>query len=534
MSREDNLILIEAERESLAIVAVQERLAGELITQIPYAVLCDDLSVINFPVGLSGSLTQLADSTSYLREGSSITISSSSNGSIVISADNVDIALGGNNGEIQFNDGGLQFAGDASFTFNDTTKTLSTTNLSASLTRLSNNDPYLQSAGLVSLSTGSGAITITRELTDDVSTSVWKSYGPSISASPTSPVLPSDAVIQGKYIYSNGIMKLIFNLSSRLTTGAGAGSGTYLISMPGGYEVDADTAPIGSTSNPWDGISLGSAGLTVDAVGGGGSWSIVPATSTRLMLHGKSPSDSAVSTWGSGKLPMGAGNDLRVSFVATIPAKISTSIAEDWNGPGISLAGGTFTVTAPFYEDWTGPDITLSGGTWTTEMSQYMTLGTVFVEGALTFNATTNINLYNTVFYHPGTYVLFDYSAVGASFSGGQAQLDSNVTVTCVDLPATILTTPTLTNDSINKKILLTLPSNPTNGKIFVEGDLTFTGATSMALSKKLYATPGTYELFEFGGTYAGVTEYLTCVSLAGFTCGTPYVEGNLVKVTLT
>lgn len=534
MSREDNLNLLEVEREEAAATSIQERLNGEIISQPPYAILSNDLIPIKFPVGLSGSLTRLTDSTSYLHAGNDINIFSSSNGSIIISANNPSVQIGGNDGEIQFNDGGTQLNGDINFTFNETTKTLSVPNLSASLTRLSNNEPYLQSTDLISLSTGSGAITITRALTDDISTSTWKSYVPSISSSPISPILPADTVIYGKYIYSSGIMKLIFSLSSRFSTGAEAGSGIYLINMPGGFEVDTSIAPIGSTSNPWDGISLGTAGLTLDVIGGGGAWSVVPASSTRLMLYGKSISDSVVSSWGSGKFPMGIGNDLRVSFVATIPAKISTTTSEDWNGPNISLDGGMFTVTGPIYEDWAGPDITLSNGTWTSEMSQYMTLGTVYVEGLLTFNASTSINLYNTVFYYPGTYVLFDYSAPGASFPGGQSQLDSNVIVTCVDLPSTILTSPTLTNDSVNKKILLTLSSNPTNGKVFVEGNLTFTGATNMILSKKLYATAGTYELFEFSGTYSGVTEYLTCVSLAGFTCGTPYVEGNLVKVTLT
>ena len=52
-----------------------------------------------FPNGLSGSLTQLTDGTSYLKAGNNITITSASNGSITIGT-----AAGGGSGNLVFNE----------------------------------------------------------------------------------------------------------------------------------------------------------------------------------------------------------------------------------------------------------------------------------------------------------------------------------------------------------------------------------------------------------------------------------------------
>ena len=52
-----------------------------------------------FPNGLSGSLTQLTDGTSYLKAGNNITITSASNGAITIGT-----SAGGGNGNLVFNE----------------------------------------------------------------------------------------------------------------------------------------------------------------------------------------------------------------------------------------------------------------------------------------------------------------------------------------------------------------------------------------------------------------------------------------------
>jgi hypothetical protein len=154
--------------------------------------------------------------------------------------------------------------------------------------------------------------------------------------------------------------------------------------------------------------------------------------------------------------------------------------------------------------------------------------GTQYVDGVLSFAGGTTIYLAEAVFSATGQYVLFDYSA--GSFPGGQAQLDANVIVNTDDL--VLSGAPVLTDDPANERILLDLNSRPTNGKQFVEGDLTFAGSTTMILGATMYATAGTYELFEVTGTITGVNN-LTCVSAAGLSAGTPFVDGNLVKVTL-
>ena len=154
--------------------------------------------------------------------------------------------------------------------------------------------------------------------------------------------------------------------------------------------------------------------------------------------------------------------------------------------------------------------------------------GTQYVAGTLSFGSGTTIYLADEVFGATGQYVLFDYSS--GSFPGGQAELDANVTV---NTDALVLSSaPVLIDDTANKRILLDLNSRPTNGKQYVEGDLTISGSTTMILSATLYATAGTYELFEVTGTITGVGN-LSVLSAAGLSAGTPFIDGNKIKVTL-
>jgi len=97
------------------------------------AVFGGDLFVsgtITSALGLSGSLTKLADGSSYLVQGSNVTISTGSNGSVTISSTGGG-APGGSDTYVQFNDGG-SFGGVADLAFNKTTKTLSLTGSIAS------------------------------------------------------------------------------------------------------------------------------------------------------------------------------------------------------------------------------------------------------------------------------------------------------------------------------------------------------------------------------------------------------------------
>jgi len=117
--------------------------------------------------GITGSLTRLADGTSYLRAGSNVTITTGSNGAITIASTGGGGGTpGGSDTQVQFNDGGSSFGGDAGLTYNKTTDTLNATivtsslGFSGSLTSLTDGTAYLR-AGTSSAMAQTGSISIT-------------------------------------------------------------------------------------------------------------------------------------------------------------------------------------------------------------------------------------------------------------------------------------------------------------------------------------------------------------------------------------
>ena len=112
---------------------------------------------------------------SRLLSGSGITITDGGPGGVLTltSTGGGGSPPGGNPGEVQFNDGGV-FGGDSNFTFNKTTDTLTVTNLSGSLTKLSDGTPYLVAGTNISISTGSnGSITISAPAPTVVQQTSW-------------------------------------------------------------------------------------------------------------------------------------------------------------------------------------------------------------------------------------------------------------------------------------------------------------------------------------------------------------------------
>ena len=70
------------------------------------------------------------------------------------------VAVGGSNGAVQFNDNGT-FGGDANFTFNKSTDTLTVTSISGSLTRLPSGISYLVAGSNITITSASnGQVTI--------------------------------------------------------------------------------------------------------------------------------------------------------------------------------------------------------------------------------------------------------------------------------------------------------------------------------------------------------------------------------------
>lgn len=156
--------------------------------------------------------------------------------------------------------------------------------------------------------------------------------------------------------------------------------------------------------------------------------------------------------------------------------------------------------------------------------------GTQYVDGVLTFGNPTTIYLSNAVFGQTGDYVLFDYS--GGSFSN-PSQL-SFVTINTSDL--VLSGNPTLTNDTVNKRIVLTLKSNPTNGCQYVDGVLTISNPITVYLDSTIYATDGVYTLFDWSGTgsFVGSASNITLnVPPGRFIASPPAVVGSTIQFTL-
>ena len=475
---------------------------------------------VDFDNGLQGSLTRLYNGNPFWIAGSNVTITSAANGPVTISSQQPEgLTISGNDGEVLFNVSGT-LDSDPLFTYNSGTETLSVPHLRGKISTVSDGvTPYLNYGGTLQASGAGGSITLSRSdyspSGESAGSTVWRSYTPPLHDDTASLTLSDNATVAGRYIYSNNTLRLLFTLSAQSAQGALAGTGTYRITLPPGFEINTSLVPLGTPSDSVDGLALGGGSVQSDAVGGGGAWTVLPVSATQLSLWGKNPASSDIIPWGSDGIALTAGNDLRVAFTAYIPAIRLGSFAQDYEGPDVELDGGTFSAAK------TGA----------------FKVGTQFVEGALSFGAGTQIYLYESVFSLSGDYVLFDYSL--GSFPGGQTQLNNNVTVIAADLLLSHLSPAgglaVLEDQPAQKRIILKLLSKPDNGKQWVEGNLNFVGSTQLYLSNRLFTTAGTYELFEVTGTVSGIAN-LSVIHEYGSLTGTPFLDpsnNKIVKVTL-
>jgi hypothetical protein len=186
------------------------------------------------------------------------------------------------------------------------------------------------------------------------------------------------------------------------------------------------------------------------------------------------------------------------------------------------------TATFPIVVNWGGSDLQLAGGTYTWSLTtEPSTNGTQYVDGALDFTGATTIVLDPSVYAVGGDYVLFEYG----SFPGGQTDLNTFVTIDDSALPLAELVN--LQDKPHLSHVLLKLRSKPSNSTQYVDGDLTFSGPTTIYLDATLYATPGTYVLFEVTGTVSGLAN-VTIISEQGLFPGPLSNVGGVISVTLS
>lgn len=166
----------------------------------------------------------------------------------------------------------------------------------------------------------------------------------------------------------------------------------------------------------------------------------------------------------------------------------------------------------------------------------YLAGGTQYVEGALSFAGATTIYLSNDVYGATGSYVLFEYGSFTLT-APYTTELDVLNNLVTVDSSALVLSSfQSWTVDTIAKQVIMNLGSNPTNGCQFVDGVLDISNPIDVYLSSTLYATAGTYTLFDWsgGGSFTGSASNITIYPPGGLNVAvTPYVDGNTIKFTL-
>ena len=167
---------------------------------------------------LTGSLTKLADGSSYLIAGSNVTITSGASGAVTIAASGGGGSPGGSNTQIQYNADGA-FDGKSTLTFASGTDTLSVTN--ASITSLT-----------ASFVTSSGDYLIGGNVT--VAGDVAVNGGDLTTTAATATLFNTNATT--------------VNIAGAATSGATVGNATGGVTLNGTATVTGDLAVNGATS----------------------------------------------------------------------------------------------------------------------------------------------------------------------------------------------------------------------------------------------------------------------------------------------
>ena len=167
------------------------------------------VGAVSASLGLSGSLTRLVDGTSYLAAGSNVTITSASNGQVTITAAGGSGSPGGNDTQLQYNNGG-SFDGISAFTWDDTDLLVSTTTkLQFRDSGLYINSPadgklHIDSDSQVLIMSGGAPATTNEGAYPDINFFVSGSMGSKGTATKGTALFGGDAVISGSLHVKGG------------------------------------------------------------------------------------------------------------------------------------------------------------------------------------------------------------------------------------------------------------------------------------------------------------------------------------------
>jgi hypothetical protein len=149
--------------------------------------------------------------------------------------------------------------------------------------------------------------------------------------------------------------------------------------------------------------------------------------------------------------------------------------------------------------------------------SPYLEGGTQYIENVLTLPTspdTTTIYLANNVFTEPGDYVLFDYSE-----STAPTPVVGDLSQVIIDVSDLLLSDNyLLTNNTSEKKIILTLYGKADNGTQYINGTLNISSPMTIYLDATLFRSSGTYTLFDWsgGGSFTGSITNITIIPPSG------------------
>jgi len=165
--------------------------------------------------------------------------------------------------------------------------------LSGSLTKLSNGDSYLVAGTRMTITTGSnGAVTVSHGGSINITEAL------TIGATTTAPIKATTRVQDFIQLTDDGSgwCQVEASYFASNTAGSGPGNGTYLYTLPGGYQFNATTHPVNTQTASLSGNAeinkmIGAAGI----VSQDGNYSfnnyVVPYSSTQFRIIANSPTN---------------------------------------------------------------------------------------------------------------------------------------------------------------------------------------------------------------------------------------------------